>query len=55
MREEDGPLVTNELVEVNLSLSGESLEVGGNRAQAETIDTDQYQPELERAIDSHTE
>lgn len=33
--EEDDPAVANELVEVNGTLGGVSLEVGGNRAQAE--------------------
>jgi len=36
--EEDDPVVTNELMEVNGAGSGVGLEVGGNRAQTETIE-----------------
>lgn len=36
VREENNPLVADELVEVNWALSGLGLEVGGNGTQAET-------------------
>lgn len=36
--EENDPAVTNELVEVNGAGGGVGLEVGGNRAQTETIE-----------------
>lgn len=35
--EEDGPLVTNELVEVDGTVGGVGIEVGGSRAQTETV------------------
>ncbi len=38
VREENDPVVTDELVEVNGALSGLSLEVGGNAAEAQTVD-----------------
>lgn len=36
MREEDDPVVADELVEVNGAVGGLGLEVGGNAAEAET-------------------
>lgn len=39
MREQDDPVVANELMKVNGTLGGLSLEVGGNGAQAQTVDT----------------
>lgn len=37
VREEDDPVVANELVEVDGTLGGLSIEVGGNAAEAETV------------------
>jgi hypothetical protein len=39
VREEDGPFVTNELVEVDLTLGGFGLEVGCGRPEAEAVGT----------------
>ena len=36
MREEDNPLVTNELMEVNGTVGGVGLEVWGNGSETET-------------------
>jgi hypothetical protein len=38
VREEDGPLVTDELVEVDGAVGGIGIEIGGSRAQTETIE-----------------
>jgi hypothetical protein len=46
--EKDSPLVTNELMEVNVTLGGLSLEVGGNRAQAETVTMVSFKEEPSR-------
>lgn len=37
MGEEDDPVVTDELVEVDLSVGGLSIEVGGDGAETETV------------------
>jgi hypothetical protein len=36
VREEDDPVISNELMEVNGALGGVGLEVGGNAAETET-------------------
>jgi len=36
--EQDDPVVADELVEVNGTSGGDGLEVGGNTAEAETVD-----------------
>lgn len=37
VREEDNPVVTDKLVEVDRSVGGLGLEVGGSRSQTETV------------------
>ena len=51
--EEDSPLITDELVEVNLTLCGESLEVRGNRAQTEANVNVRTYSTVARALKSH--
>lgn len=49
--EEDGPLVTNELVEVDGTVGGLGVEVRGNGAQAEAMKNGQYTCQLTKAGD----